>query len=1345
MLRDDTWPEVTRAFSKFGDRALANFEDYLQRKELRGRADLRGMFDADIYEMLKDWIEQTGQRSDCWIRAPCAKALCEWAGARRANITEDSATRTATGTTSQCPIAERRRNVVVSDIRRPSDGSTLGVGSAAGSPGPRVRMATPPPTAHREVLLSPQPGGGPNEFPRACSSMTPDCHAGAAAVSRKLSDAPSGSECVFGDIYGGTSEALSCPGGTWTGQTCPTTESSCSSPWYDHHSMCSGPEMLKLPRGPSVSTQGDGGVTQKQPVFLTLAKPVHDYESTADWKPLFQGRVPGPLKEVIVRVHWCDQGWENYKGRMQLYFPTLHEAIHFRFKGGAEGGLCAPRSARARPMRGLQPPPKEYRPPPCHGRFGASEHGVLRRINAKTPYEIQYSVGGGGGHRLHIFQCEVELIPAEEPHTEGAAYYQTQLEMLPLPPDQRVRLDSLTQVCSNKTCEGGLAEEDIVGKGSFGLVYKCRMKAVGGQLVACKTLPYKPDQDLKVLLRTRLKFVKEIRALLSIRHESLLTCYGWAEIHQNLIMVTEFCPGGELKQRLDKMAADGSLTPAKRAAVAFGVGRAIGAALTWMHSGDIGSSKLVHLDVAARNVLIATQPTPAGAILRPESTSTYRLADVGLLSPEGTAVPTISPPWSPPEVIRKHPSERVATLPHDVWAFGCLLYEVLRGVPFGEEREPLIQAGKQWLPEVQRRLMSFDLPVPPAKDVLAHEPCKKIWDLVFDRCWMRDPYDRPYMHEICQDMRGLFEEMQDQIIEPESPPSGITHGVNFPDLAVEPKVMNDLPKDLREEVLRDNIQKLMALPQQAIVEGAPEGTLSRLDPRFLAGASEETRQDALRIEQEQEGVAIWEWEDGQPGSGLWTRFEQKHAAALEAQFQAQQTRALLEIGDVPYMYNLQPVQAMKQVNMKTDFERAVRRRKPGAPAPQEEGLGGRQTTRDLLAEMLTGRARRGSGVNPEAWLSELAAALDRAKQGETAEETDDDAPASGRHGGTAPADAADRPYIDSLGPVLLRKDGQEVNTTEALNGKTVALYFGGKWCPHCPPYSKLLKPFYTAYKKLNPDFEVVFVSSDRSQREAEAYFRGQHGDWLMMPYSDSRNQALSQRFGASGIPTLVVLAPDGSVITTNGRKQTSKGAEGARAVHEGGGWHGRPAVDPEFFTALPPKEQEHLLSDNWSRLCVYPEPQRNADIDAESVLHPGFLRRLSPEVRKEVLAYESRKVLRKGNMVRLSKDGEKHDRMRDWLPPGAVAKVVGIDSDGDPKIQYKGRTVAVSRKLVQRTEDHQDPAADASGAQEEPRSDSAADRLAITDEDAQLQLAIAASLGEANKHSPLPADGAPGQ
>jgi len=64
--------------------------------------------------------------------------------------------------------------------------------------------------------------------------------------------------------------------------------------------------------------------------------------------------------------------------------------------------------------------------------------------------------------------------------------------------------------------------------------------------------------------------------------------------------------------------------------------------------------------------------------------------------------------------------------------------------------------------------------------------------------------------------------------------------------------------------------------------------------------------------------------------------------------------------------------------------------------------------------------------------------------------------------------------------------------------------------------------------------EILFVSSDKNEAAFDEYFAEQ--PWAALPYSQrALKEELSDYFGVEGIPSLVILDKDRSVITKNGR------------------------------------------------------------------------------------------------------------------------------------------------------------------------------------------------------------------
>jgi len=88
-----------------------------------------------------------------------------------------------------------------------------------------------------------------------------------------------------------------------------------------------------------------------------------------------------------------------------------------------------------------------------------------------------------------------------------------------------------------------------------------------------------------------------------------------------------------------------------------------------------------------------------------------------------------------------------------------------------------------------------------------------------------------------------------------------------------------------------------------------------------------------------------------------------------------------------------------------------------------------------------------------------------------------------------------------------------------------------------------LKEFYSEYKAKDPNFEIIFCSSDKDEGGMQSYFKDDHGDYLALPYAKRKEKdALSDMFKVEGIPTFVVVGPDGSIVNVNARGKIAAGA-----------------------------------------------------------------------------------------------------------------------------------------------------------------------------------------------------------
>jgi len=118
-----------------------------------------------------------------------------------------------------------------------------------------------------------------------------------------------------------------------------------------------------------------------------------------------------------------------------------------------------------------------------------------------------------------------------------------------------------------------------------------------------------------------------------------------------------------------------------------------------------------------------------------------------------------------------------------------------------------------------------------------------------------------------------------------------------------------------------------------------------------------------------------------------------------------------------------------------------------------------------------------------------------------------------------------------LGNTLYDMDGKEVSL-ESLEGKYVGLYFSASWCGPCRKFTPLLAQWHD---KFNDNFEVILIGSDQNEKSHFKYMKKYKMPWYTIPLNGKEAKALDRQFQVSAIPTLVLIDPDGKIITTKGR------------------------------------------------------------------------------------------------------------------------------------------------------------------------------------------------------------------
>jgi nucleoredoxin len=112
--------------------------------------------------------------------------------------------------------------------------------------------------------------------------------------------------------------------------------------------------------------------------------------------------------------------------------------------------------------------------------------------------------------------------------------------------------------------------------------------------------------------------------------------------------------------------------------------------------------------------------------------------------------------------------------------------------------------------------------------------------------------------------------------------------------------------------------------------------------------------------------------------------------------------------------------------------------------------------------------------------------------------------------------------------------------TELEKKKLIGLYFSAHWCGPCRAFTPNLVAFYNKHAAAHPEFEILFVSNDKSAPAMEGYMREMQMPWPAIRYDKIPDKQALKKYAGSGIPCLVVVDETGKIIFD----ENSRGAGG---------------------------------------------------------------------------------------------------------------------------------------------------------------------------------------------------------
>jgi nucleoredoxin len=117
---------------------------------------------------------------------------------------------------------------------------------------------------------------------------------------------------------------------------------------------------------------------------------------------------------------------------------------------------------------------------------------------------------------------------------------------------------------------------------------------------------------------------------------------------------------------------------------------------------------------------------------------------------------------------------------------------------------------------------------------------------------------------------------------------------------------------------------------------------------------------------------------------------------------------------------------------------------------------------------------------------------------------------------------------------ILRLENNALKSVDAasLSGiKYYGLYYSASWCGPCRQFTPQFVEAYKQIKQRHPEFEVVFVSADRSAGDMTDYVKADRMPWLALKYEAAQSDAELRRYCGPGIPCLVLVDPQGRVLS----------------------------------------------------------------------------------------------------------------------------------------------------------------------------------------------------------------------
>jgi nucleoredoxin len=96
--------------------------------------------------------------------------------------------------------------------------------------------------------------------------------------------------------------------------------------------------------------------------------------------------------------------------------------------------------------------------------------------------------------------------------------------------------------------------------------------------------------------------------------------------------------------------------------------------------------------------------------------------------------------------------------------------------------------------------------------------------------------------------------------------------------------------------------------------------------------------------------------------------------------------------------------------------------------------------------------------------------------------------------------------------------------------KYFLIYFSAHWCPPCRKFTPGLVNYYNETVARHSEFDLIFVSCDKSPFGMETYMRETNMPWPAIDYQKRTQKDGIQKYAGRGIPDLVLVDSSGKIL-----------------------------------------------------------------------------------------------------------------------------------------------------------------------------------------------------------------------